>query len=135
MKYILDTNVLVVSISRKSPHYWIWEYLQKGNYQIAVTTDILTEYEEVLNHFYGQEVSKNVLATLDHLPNVQYITKFYRWELIKIDLDDNKFVDACIAFQAEGIVTEDKHFNTLKKVEFPPVQVLSIDQFQKKLNP
>lgn len=135
MKYILDTNVLVVSISKRSPYYWIWAELQQGKYEIGLTTDILAEYEEVLNHFYGTEVSKNVLATLDNLPNVQYITKFYRWELIKIDLDDNKFVDAGIAFQAEAIVTEDKHFKSLKNVEFPPIKAISISDFYQILHP
>ena len=43
MKFVLDTNVLVVAISRKSPHYWIWQTLQEGLYEIAITTEVLAE--------------------------------------------------------------------------------------------
>ncbi len=130
MKFVLDTNVLVVAISRKSPHYWIWQTLQEGLYEIAITTEVLTEYEEVLSNYLGEEVAKNVLETLENLPNVSHITKYYCWELIKVDVDDNKFVDCAVAANSNAIVTEDKHFNTLKDIAFPAVQVIGIASFK-----
>ena len=130
MKFVLDTNVLVVAISRKSPHYWIWQTLQEGLYEIAITTEVLAEYEEVLSNYLGEEVAKNVLETLENLPNVSHITKYYCWELIKVDVDDNKFVDCAVAANSNAIVTEDKHFNTLKDIAFPAVQVIGIASFK-----
>jgi predicted nucleic acid-binding protein len=79
MKFVLDTNVLVVAISRKSPHYWIWQTLQEGLYEIAVTTEILAEYAEILTNYLGQEVAYNVVETLANLPNVEHITRYYAW--------------------------------------------------------
>lgn len=130
MKFVLDTNVLVVAISRKSPHYWIWQTLQDGLYEIAVTTEILAEYEEILSNYLGQEVAKNVLQTLVNLPNVDYVTKYYSWNLIKVDVDDNKFVDCAVAANSNGIITEDKHFNTLKDIPFPSLQIIDIKVFK-----
>jgi predicted nucleic acid-binding protein len=50
--------------------------------------------------------------------------------LIKVDVDDNKFVDCAIAANSNAIVTEDKHFNTLKDIPFPVVQVIGIASFK-----
>lgn len=130
MKFILDTNVLTVAISRKSPHYWIWEYLQAGVFDIAVTTDILAEYDEILTNYLGSEVANSVLETLENLPNVEHITKYYYWELIKVDFDDNKFVDCAVAANANGIITEDKHFSVLKDIPFPAIRVIGINEFK-----
>ncbi len=130
MKFVLDTNVLVVAISRKSPHYWIWQTLQEGLYEIAVTTEILAEYAEMLTNYLGQDVAYNVVETLANLPNVEHITRYYAWQLIKVDVDDNKFVDCAVAANSNAIVTEDKHFNTLKDITFPAVQVISIASFK-----
>jgi predicted nucleic acid-binding protein len=49
--------------------------------------------------------------------------------LITVDPDDNKFVDCAVAANADFICTEDKHFKVLKKVPFPPVKVISADDF------
>ena len=49
MKVILDTNVLLVSISSKSESHPIFTSLMHGIYSIAVTNDILLEYEEIID--------------------------------------------------------------------------------------
>jgi len=46
MKIILDSNVLISSIGRKSPLGQIWDSFIEGYYQIVVSEDILKEYEE-----------------------------------------------------------------------------------------
>ncbi len=51
------------------------------------------------------------------------------FHLIETDKDDNKFVDCAIAANAKYIVTEDHHFNVLKKIEFPKLNVVNIDEF------
>jgi predicted nucleic acid-binding protein len=54
--------------------------------------------------------------------------------LIKTDPDDNKFVDCAISANAKFIVTNDKHFNILQKIEFPKVSVLNILTFKNELS-
>jgi len=51
------------------------------------------------------------------------------FHLIEADPDDNKFVDCAICGNAELIVTNDVHFNILKNIDFPIVDVKSIQEF------
>jgi len=64
---------------------------------------------------------------------MEWVTKFFHWNLITVDPDDNKFVDCAIAGQAKFIVTEDKHFQILKQVDFPKVEVITVVQFKTEL--
>ena len=49
------------------------------------------------------------------------------------DSDDNKFVDCAVASDAEYIVTNDKHFNPLKAIPWPKVEIIKIADFIKQL--
>ncbi|MEL6720635.1 MAG: PIN domain-containing protein, partial [Bacteroidota bacterium] len=46
MKIVLDTNVLLVALSRRSPYRSIFDAFLQEDISLCVTTDILTEYEE-----------------------------------------------------------------------------------------
>jgi uncharacterized protein len=129
--YVLDTNVLIASLSDRSPHHWIWLSLtQNKEFLLCVTTEILEEYEEVLQRYYGEEAATAVMETLDNLSNIVYITRYFRWNLIIADPDDDKFVDCAVAAQAKFIVSEDKHFNILKKDPNPFVTAIKITEFK-----
>jgi uncharacterized protein len=130
MKIVVDTNILWVSISRRSKSHWVLKDLIDGKYTLCVTTDVIDEYEEIISQKLGQETAKSIMELLDNLPNVEYITKFYQWGLIQVDYDDNKFVDCAIAANAHYLATNDKHFNILKKIPFPKVNVISLDEFK-----
>jgi predicted nucleic acid-binding protein len=47
------------------------------------------------------------------------------------DSDDNKFVDLTIAGSADYLVTNDKHFAPVKKLEFPKLNIVTLDQFKR----
>ena len=129
-KIVLDTNVLLVSISSKSKLHWIFKNLLEGNYILCVTTDILAEYAEIIEIHMGVLASENALGVLENLPNVEFITNYYKFKLLK-DEDDNKFVDCCISANADFIVTHDTDFNLLKKIDFPKVSVKNTSAFFK----
>lgn len=93
MKIVLDTNILWVSISRHSHTHWIINELLKGKYTLCASSDIFNEYEEIISKKLGSEIANSMMELLDNLPNVEYTTKYYHWNLIKHDYDDNKFVD------------------------------------------
>ena len=61
-------------------------------------------------------------------------TNFYRWNLITIDPDDNKFADCALNAGADYIVTNDKHFNVLKTTTFPYIKVDDIETFKRILD-
>ena len=74
-------------------------------------------------------MAKDVIRTLLTLPNVKKINVYYNWNLIEADSDDNKFVDCAVSANATGIVTQDKHFNVLRKIDYPKITLISIADF------
>jgi len=48
-KVVLDTNVLLVSISSKSKYHWIYDKLVADEYDLFITNEILMEYEEIIS--------------------------------------------------------------------------------------
>lgn len=60
---------------------------------------------------------------------MRLIEPHFRMELIKADPDDNKFVDCAFAAGADYLVTEDNHFNILKKTAFPKLNLVTLDEF------
>lgn len=49
--------------------------------------------------------------------------------MIETDPDDNKFVDCAIVAHAHFIVTNDRHYDILKQIPYPKVNVVSLDKF------
>ncbi|MEM6348739.1 MAG: putative toxin-antitoxin system toxin component, PIN family [Bacteroidota bacterium] len=90
MNVVLDTNVWVAAISSRSKYRPIFDAFIDERFQLCVTTDILMEYEEILAQFFGQNLAKTVLQLIETAPNVYFITRYYKWRLIKADADDNK---------------------------------------------
>jgi putative PIN family toxin of toxin-antitoxin system len=133
-KVVLDTNVLLVSISSKSKLHWVFQSLLKGEYTLCVTTDILAEYAEIIAQRMSSLASESALGVMENLPNIELVTSYYRFSLLK-DEDDNKFVDCAIASNANFIVTHDKDFDLLQKIGFPKVVVIDTEQFKMVLKP
>ena len=48
VKLVIDTNIILVSISEYSPHHWVFKSLLNKEYTLCVTNEILLEYEELL---------------------------------------------------------------------------------------
>ena len=126
---ILDTNILLISIPSKSPYRSIFDALINGEFNLGITNEIISEYHEIISEKTTSEIADNIIEMLLVLDNVMNIEVYYKWNLINQDKDDNKFVDCAIASRADFIVSNDKHFNVLKKVDFPTVKVLTVDEF------
>jgi putative PIN family toxin of toxin-antitoxin system len=129
-RVVLDTNVLLVSISSRSESHWIFQKLLQEEFEVVISNEIIYEYEEIISEKYSVEVAKNVIRALLLLPNVIKSDIYYKWSLIKTDEDDNKFVDCAVTANAHFIVTNDKHFKPLKEIDFPPVKVINISEFE-----
>ena len=69
------------------------------------------------------------MKTIVNSPFVELITPYYHFQLIEADPDDNKFVDCAIAAGARYIVTNDRHYNVLKEISFPHVDVITLADF------
>ena len=106
----------------------------KGSFDLYLSSDILQEYEEIIGNRLSKAAADAVLETLENLSNVHYTDVYYRWQLITADPDDDKFVDCAIAGGCDYIVTNDRHFNVLKVIDFPPVKVINLEEFKTLLN-
>ena len=133
MRIVLDTNVLIVSIPIHTAYYPIFQAFENGSFELCVTTDILDEYVEKLQEKFRSSVASNTMKAIEKSPDTVFIEKYFFWNLITADPDDNKFVDCAVAANADFIVTDDKHFNVLKNIPFPKVTVISSDDFVEKL--
>jgi predicted nucleic acid-binding protein len=57
------------------------------------------------------------------------ITPHFKWHLITADQDDDKFADCALNSGAACIVTNDRHFDVLKHLGFPPINVFDLQTF------
>lgn len=133
MNIVLDTNCLLMSLSRRSPYYPVWRGFVNGKYTLCVTNEILAEYEEILTQKVGEEIASNVISAILDLPNTKMVQVYYHLRLITADPDDDKFVDCAFKANARYIVTEDHHYDILKQTPFPYIDVVGIDEFIKVL--
>ena len=129
MNIVLDTNCLLMSLSRRSRYYPIWRNFVDGKYSICVTNEILAEYEEILSQKIGAEIASNVIKALLDLPNTKIVQVYYHLHLITADPDDVKFVDCAFKSNAKYIVTQDHHYDVLNEIPFPYIEVVDIDEF------
>lgn len=130
MNIVLDTNIILQVAFTEKPQKLVWDKLISGAYTLCVTEDILYEYQEKIIDCFHNELLANVfINVLINSPYVKRIETFFRYELIKSDSDDNKFVDCALACNAKYIVTEDTHFDELKNIPFPRVDVVRLNEF------
>jgi uncharacterized protein len=133
VKVVIDTSVWIGSLSKTSPYYGIIEAFYDERFIIQVSNEILSEYAEKLFEKYGIQTADTFLRTIMESENVEFLEPYYKWQLIEADKDDNKFVDCAISGNALFIVSNDKHFNILKEIDFPKVEVVKVDDFMKML--
>ncbi len=130
LRIVLDTNVLLVSISSRSKYHWVFRDLVAGRFDLLISNEILAEYEEIIGEKFNPETAANVVRTLLLLASVEQVHPSYRWNLIVADPDDDKFVDCAVAANAHALVTEDRHFRILDEMEFPKINRLGIEAFE-----
>jgi putative PIN family toxin of toxin-antitoxin system len=130
MKIVLDTNCLLVVLPQNSTYRCLWDAFRRGRITLCYSTEILHEYEELLYRFYLPEVVSLTIEMLLKSPNIIQTIPYYKWNLITADPDDNKFVDCALNAGADCIVTNDRHFNILKKIDFPKINIIDIDTFK-----
>ena len=133
IKVVLDTNIILSSVSPRSPYRLIFDKLDDFDYQVAVSTEILMEYEEKLASIFSRKLADLTLEMLMINPNIIHISPSFQTRLIYPDLDDNKFVDCAFAANVHYLVSNDRDYHILRKTSFPKVNLLKIDEFMEIL--
>jgi putative PIN family toxin of toxin-antitoxin system len=130
MKIVLDSNVLISAIGKKSENRIIWDSFLKNIFTIVITPSILLEYEEILQQKAAPGASDLVIEIIREIPNVIFRDTYYHWNMISKDEDDNKFFDAAVAEQVDYLVTNDKHFIEAIQKGFPFVKIVSAESLK-----
>jgi len=130
MRAVIDTNCLLASIPPQSSHYWLYLAFKEERFNWLISNEVLSEYEEKLAEIYSENTANIVLKILSVAPNVIFSEPYFKWNLVQKDPDDNKFADLAIAGNVDYLVTNDKHFNDLKKLEFPKLNIVRLEEFK-----
>lgn len=103
----------------------------------AVSTEILLEYEEVAAREIGSAAARQLIRFIELLEqtrgNIRHISPTFRFQIIKVDPDDNKFTDCAITAGADYIITEDRHFAPLATAEYHPQPINPAEFISKHL--
>ncbi|HEY2582694.1 MAG TPA: putative toxin-antitoxin system toxin component, PIN family [Mucilaginibacter sp.] len=134
MKVVLDSNVLLIALGRKSDYKQIWEAFTDGKYQLIISDEIVYEYQEILQQHSAPGIADAIMEVFIESPDIVYQQLYYKWDVIKKDPDDNKFFDIAVAANADYLVTNDHHFNQAKQSIFPSVRIISASDFLKIVN-
>lgn len=133
MKVVIDSNIFVMCLNPLSKYNAVFTKLVSGSYKLCISTDISFEYLEIFAQKFHHSKAETIYKFLSESSHVIDTAVHYYWNLISTDPDDNKFIDCAIAAKADYIVSNDKHFNALKQINFPKVTCITIEEFMKIL--
>lgn len=134
MNIVIDTNVFLISINPASRFNPIFRKAISGKFNLCVSNSILLEYEEILKFRVNTTVAEAALSALIYSPFVLRVDPRISWRLITADPDDDKFTDCAIAANADYLVTNDRHFEVLRKTKFPRLSILTAEEFLEKIS-
>ena len=120
-------------IPLRSKYRSVWEAFLNEEYIICISNDILSEYLEILTQKVNHTFAVRIVNAIIKNNSIKFYDPHYHFGLITQDPDDNKFVDCAIVASADYLVSEDNHFNVLKDIPFPKVNVITLEQFQNDL--
>lgn len=129
MRVVLDSNILLVAVGKRSSYRPVWQAFLASRYTLAVSDDILREYEEILREHGAPGAAEVVMDIIAESANTLHVRLHYFWNAIPIDPDGNKFFDAAVATNADYLVTNDGHFKSAQALDFPKVSIISADDF------
>ena len=130
---VVDTNCLLRMIPVRSKYRPSWDAFLNEKYIMCVTNDIISEYFEILSQKVSRQFAENIVQAILKNNNVKRFDPYYHFNLVTADPDDNKFVDCAVIANADFLVSEDSHFKILESIQFPKVNVITLEQFQNDL--
>ena len=129
MRIVLDTNALLVSLPASSKYHPVFQAFVHKRYTLFISNDIYLEYLEIITQKASPIVAESFIELLFRQQNIEVVDIYYQWNLITADADDNKFSDCAIAAKADYLVTNDAHFNVLKNLGFPKINIITLQEF------
>ena len=133
LRVVIDTNCLLQILGAKSKYHFLFDSFLQFGYVLCMSNEVLLEYEEILKSKASPLAADLFLRVIARSRNVTRKDPYFKWGIITIDPDDNKFVDCAFACRADYIVTNDNHFQEAANSRFPNFNVISLDEFAELL--
>ena len=128
-RVVIDTNCLLQILGAKSRYHFLFESFLQFGYVLCISNEVLLEYEEILKIKASPLAADLFLRMIERSRNVIRKDPYFKWNIIAVDPDDNKFVDCAFACRANYIVTNDNHFQEVSNTPFPAIDVITLDDF------
>jgi putative PIN family toxin of toxin-antitoxin system len=128
LKVVIDTNVFVSGVFFSGPPYQILKAWQSGELELAVSQEILDEYQRVGKILERDRPGIDISPILNFV--VEHASVYQPARLkqpVCEDPDDDKFISCALASRSNVIVSGDKHL--LKVSGYQGIEVLKPRQF------
>lgn len=116
IRVVIDTNVFVSSFFGGNPRKII-DLWKNGSIVLCLSQEIIEEYLAVLNRL-GLDNTKEI-SNLTRLfaegYNSIFTAKTSKLEVVKENVEDNKFLECAVALNSKIIVSGDKHLTSIRK--------------------
>jgi putative PIN family toxin of toxin-antitoxin system len=137
VKAVLDTNVLVSILFKKTLAREFSQVIEKQKIEIYTSKEILKELARVMTYPKIESIFKksgvNKRSALVSLTGIlKVVEPKKRINIIKVDPSDNKILECGIEAKVKYIVSGDKHLLKLKK--FKNIQIITPREFLEKIS-
>ena len=116
LRVVIDTTVFVSSFFGGNPRKII-DLWKNGSIVLCLSQEIIEEYLAVLNRLGLDNTTE--ISSLTRLfaegYNSIFTTKTSTLEVVKEDVEDNKFLECAVALNSKIIVSGDKHLASIRK--------------------
>ena len=126
-RVILDTNIVISSVLGGAL-VLIFEKWDQGKFTVVVTSDILSEYFDVINRSKFRLKQDTIDKITRYLYQFsEYVVPEEKIQVIETDPKDDKFLEAAVAGKVDFIVSGDNHLLEIK--EFRGIPIISGREF------
>ncbi len=127
MRVVIDTNVFISSFFGGKPLKIIEKWFS-GELTLCLSLPIIKEYFDVLERFDfdDERLLFKLMNMLERQHNILFVAHPRERQWVKDDPADNKFIACALAFEAEYIISGDRHLRKIGKIG--PIRIVSPDE-------
>jgi putative PIN family toxin of toxin-antitoxin system len=129
IRVVLDTNVIVSAFITYGGNEWnILQKAVEGKITLITSENLLDEFLEVISRQkFGYDRSEIESMRLFLIEISHFIIPLEKVDIIKEDLEDNRFLECAISGKAQYIISGDRHLLNLRK--YKSIKILRSVEF------
>lgn len=135
IRIVLDTNTLISGTFWTGASYHAIILIKKVNAKIIVSEEILKEYDRILHSdeiinkpAYSNERARSITKLIQTSTLVEPNKNI---KIVKEDPNDDKFIQAADAGNADYIISRDNHLLKIKK--YKNIKIITPEEFLKEI--